>query len=578
MAGAIPAQQTDPVVEFTNSIFTVNENQGSAQIGVRVSRAPDAGQDVVVRYVTIPGTATEGSTGDFIRSTGILTFTNSTNTTQTFPVNIVNDTVVNEPDETVNLVLQLLTSDTATLGTNSVAVLIIKDDDFATATPRPQAATPTPIFVDIAEPNNIPAQAFQVNPDATAATCTLTLWPPGDLDYYTFAAKSGTFYNVATSELLAGLDTTVTVFDPTGRQVAFNDDVGGVGQLQSSAIFRAGMDGMFQALVVNKSPSDPANLTYCVSVDAMEQPTPTPTATLLPTRTGSDACEPNGQTSLACLFGVNQSQEFNFVPPFNEGPDDDYYKMWITAGSTFTCETSNLSNVTDTNMTFFDGNGNNFNPPLTNNNIAPGNLASRLSYFATYTGYLYILVNPANPVPVQDAARFTYTLACTASVQPTAAPTVPPTGGGGGVTVPTAVAPTPFPTPTPFDLSQLLTPTPIVIPIVTIQPLPTATRGATGQDLSTVNVTVYYDSNFNYTPEVTEGIVDVAVALYDNTNGRLIAFGYTNEAGNVRFESIASSGSIRVEVPLLNYTQVVGPGESNIALRVAPLPLPIGIP
>ena len=68
------------------------------------------------------------------------------------------------------------------------------------------------------------------------------------------------------------------------------------------------------------------------------------------------------------------------------------------------------------------------------------------------------------------------------------------------------------------------------------------------------------------------------MCIRDSTNGRLLAFGYTNQAGAVRFEAIPSSGAVRVEVPLLNYTQIVGTGESNISVRVAPLPLPIGIP
>jgi hypothetical protein len=151
------------------------------------------------------------------------------------------------------------------------------------------------------------------------------------------------------------------------------------------------------------------------------------------------------------------------------------------------------------------------------------------------------------------------------------------TGGGGGG-VPIAPTITPFPTPTPLDLSTILTPSPVVIPEVTIQPLPTATPALGEQNVTTVNVTVYYDSNFNFTPEPNEGIIDVAVALFDNTNGRLIAFGYTNQEGTVRFEAVPSSGAVRVQVPLLNYSQTVGPGESTIAVRVAPLPLPIGIP
>jgi hypothetical protein len=42
--------------------------------------------------------------------------------------------------------------------------------------------------------------------------------------------------------------------------------------------------------------------------------------------------------------------------------------------------------------------------------------------------------------------------------------------------------------------------------------------------------------------------------------------------------SIATTGAVRVEVPFLNFRQIVGAGESNILLRVAPQPLPIGIP
>jgi hypothetical protein len=85
---------------------------------------------------------------------------------------------------------------------------------------------------------------------------------------------------------------------------------------------------------------------------------------------------------------------------------------------------------------------------------------------------------------------------------------------------------------------------------------------------------VYYDSNFNFTPELNEGIMDVAVELFDNATGRLLAFGYTNEAGVVRFDGVASSGAVRVEVPFLNYSQVITGASASILLRVEPRPLP----
>lgn len=576
--GALPAQQIRPVVGFVNSVYSVLENQGPAQITVSVDRTPAAGQNVVVSYLTLPGTAQEGAGGDYLQASGTLTFTNSTQNVQSFNVVINNDNIVNEPPETVNLVLQLQTPDTATLG-RGVATLIITDDDVATVTPRPTAATGTPIFVDLAEPNNTFEEAFPYQAEATTL-CNMTLWPPGDLDYYSFAVKSGTFYEVNTEQLSPGLDTVLTIYNQNGQQIAQNDDSGPPGEFQSSTVVQAGVTGVYFAQVVNKSPADPANKTYCISIEAMAQPTPTVTPTLLPTRVGSDACEPNGNISIACLFGENQSQAFNFVPPFNEGPDQDFYRIWIKPGTTITCETTELSSVTDTNMIFLGPNGEDFNPPLGNDDIGPDNRGSRVTYTSTYTGWLNVLVGPANPVPLQDAAQFTYTLVCVSTVQPTATPTTsfvaPPAGGGGGV--PVAPTITPFPTPTQFDLSLLLTPSPTFIPEVTIQPLPTSTPPSVAQDTATVNVIVYYDSNFNFTPEPNEGITDVAVALYDNINGQLLAFGYTNQEGAVRFDAIRSTGAIRVEVPLLSYIQIVGPGTSNIAVRVAPLPLPIGIP
>lgn len=569
----------NPTVGFVNSVYTVNENQGPAVITVSVSQAPAAGQDIVVSYLTVPGTAQEGAGGDFIGTSGTLTFTSNTQTTQSFNITINNNNIVNEPDKTVNLILQLQTPNTAVLG-RSQATLFIIDDDDATATPRPTAATGTPIFVDLTEPNDTFEDAYQIQPGA-AATCNLTLWPPGDQDFYSFAVKSGTHYKVATDQLSPGIDTVLTIYDQTGNSIAENDDSGLPGEFQSEVVVQAGTNGFYFARVVNKSPADAANKTYCLSIEAMEEPTATPTPTLLPTRVGSDACEPNGTLDLACLFGDNQSQQFNFVPPFREGPDQDWYKIWIKPGVTITCETTELSSVTDTNIIFLDHNGGDFNPQLGNDDKAPGDRGSRLTYTSTYTGWLHVLVGPVNPVPLAQAEQFTYTLACTSSIPPTATPTLPappPGGGGGGGVAPIAPTITPFPTPTEFDLSAILTPSPVVIPEVTIQPLPTATPPAGQQDVSTVNVTVFYDSNFNFTPEINEGIIDVAVALYDNTNGRLLAFGYTNQAGTVRFEALPNSGSIRVQVPLLNYSQIVGPGESNISVRVAPLPLPIGIP
>jgi hypothetical protein len=115
-------------------------------------------------------------------------------------------------------------------------------------------------------------------------------------------------------------------------------------------------------------------------------------------------------------------------------------------------------------------------------------------------------------------------------------------------------------------------------PNVVIVPLPTATSAAGGATAVNLDITLYYDANNNFTAELNEGIVGAAVGVFDNASGQLLAFGYTNEAGNVRFGPIATTGAIRVSVPFLNFSQVLAAGDSTIFLRVAPQALPIVIP
>ena len=73
----------------------------------------------------------------------------------------------------------------------------------------------------------------------------------------------------------------------------------------------------------------------------------------------------------------------------------------------------------------------------------------------------------------------------------------------------------------------------------------------------TINVTLYYDVNDSFTPELTEGIVNVAVFLFDSATGNLLQFGTTNETGAIRFTGVIASGPVRIVVPFLNYNQII---------------------
>jgi hypothetical protein len=83
-------------------------------------------------------------------------------------------------------------------------------------------------------------------------------------------------------------------------------------------------------------------------------------------------------------------------------------------------------------------------------------------------------------------------------------------------------------------------------------------------------LTVYYDENLNFTPELTEGVENIVVQLYDNLTGELLAFGTTNEAGVAHFSSLSVSGMLRISIPFLQFNQVTT-GTTNVFIRVAPI-------
>lgn len=445
----------------------------------------------------------------------------------------------------------------------------------AVAATQTAAAEPssTVIFIDVFEPNNSINEAYATAPDAAALT-NITLWPTGDIDFFKFAGKAGSAYQVQTSNLSAGLDTVLTVYDTQGNEIASNDDFD-PNSRASRVIFSAHVDGFYYAKIINISQADPANKTYRFQVQQIQgtaTPTAFPTGTRVP---GADICEYNGDFDSACLIGVGSPLDQNFVPLFGEGPDNDFFRLWVKAGLYYTCETYDLSSVNDTNMIVYDQNRNGL---AGNDDKAPGDLGSQVSVFANYTGWLYILVGPYAPPEYALAYLYTYTIRCDESAPtptPTARPFVPPVSGG--VTrppTPTAIVfPTFPPTPTPITF---LTPQPTPKPIIQIVPLPTNTPAPGQQPTINLNLTVYFDRNLNFTPELTEGVEDVAIAIYDNATAELLAFGYTNETGAIRFGALAVSGPVRISIPFLQFNQVVT-GDASIFIRIAPMqPLPPG--
>src|SRR5262249_19803096 len=110
-------------VQFSSAGYSVSETSGTATVSVNLS--PSSNQTVTVHYQTSDGSGKAGT--DYTSVSGTLTF-NPGVTVKTFTIPILDDNAVNEPNETVNLILSNPSSN-ASLGSPSSAVLTINEDN-----------------------------------------------------------------------------------------------------------------------------------------------------------------------------------------------------------------------------------------------------------------------------------------------------------------------------------------------------------------------------------------------------------------------------------------------------------------
>ncbi len=194
-------QAQTPSIRLDRSILSVNENVGTATLNVILENPPSYLVTVTVKTVS-SGSATAGL--DYVAFTDVLTFTVGGATTQQIGVDITNDTLV---EDTESFLVQLSDPKTVsvTLGSPLVASVNINDNDSG-------SPTATPIFGDQYEPNNTFNEAPETAADADDL-CNLTFYPPGDQDYFRWWGKAGITYIVSTSELDAGLDTVLNVYN-----------------------------------------------------------------------------------------------------------------------------------------------------------------------------------------------------------------------------------------------------------------------------------------------------------------------------------------------------------------------------
>ncbi|MBN1890464.1 MAG: hypothetical protein JW850_20895 [Thermoflexales bacterium] len=479
-----------------------------------------------------------------------------------------------------------------------------------TWTPTPSTPTPSSAGCsaqDAFEPNNNWDQATILQIGLQYSN--LNFWPdypaanPAvyDVDYYRVWCKTEWGrYRVETS----GWDTLVIVYAPDGAEVGRNDDKA-YNDSGSRVVWMAGSDGWYTILVDRSTGSrlQPSCGTYSLVIDPLDvTPTPQPTSSAPTPVTGYDKYEPNHNFNNATTIGLGVEYALNFVPyaPWNgHMEDNDFFKLRVKTGLLVTCETYDLSTGTDTNMIFYsetqaDACGSrpaNECQGLAGNddvNTPAGQFQSRLSYFATYEGWLYILVGQGHAIPLTEASGYSYKLRCSVGAQSTATPK--PTSVS---QVPTLVSYptspptyTPYPTFTPLpgappiDTPQPTPPLPATatpLPPIAVRPLATPVPPGLQRQAVSIELTIFYDRNENGQVEAGEGVVGLQTHVYDLADGALLAQGFTDESGKAVL-SAAALGSVRVVVPYLGFQAVISASGGALQVRISPRQLPIVIP
>jgi hypothetical protein len=337
------------------------------------------------------------------------------------------------------------------------------------------------------------------------------------------------------------------VFDRDNKELSIDDE--GVG-FASRVEWEASYTGYYYVRVTNEVDTSGSEDTYSLTV---EQRGAAPTATPGPTpRAKADDCEDNPDFEHACVIPANEDLTFNLIPVFGKGPDNDFYKIWVKPELHFRCATSDLSPGVDPNMIVF--NGPSWDHAVGgNDDVSTSDYNSAFNYYATYSGWLYVLVGTGDRTP-SDLLASNYTLRCERSTtpfsaigtpRPTATPRATPTAATSPISTPTRETQA-------LSVRALTTPTPIPTSIHRFLP---------------IDLLVYYDANDDGQPGAGEGITGIRAQAYEVTTNELLAQGFTDSDGQLSF-SVSSQGSVRLAIPFLGFSHLI-PGRTDSQERAS---------
>jgi hypothetical protein len=466
----------------------------------------------------------------------------------------------------------------------------------ATATPASEATpteTPTPLPPTTEEPTptNTPdcQDAFEPNDTPGSGVVLLaqqplgniSLAPMGDVDYFQVWVKAERYYQIDTATV-EGVDTRLRLFDQDNNLLAENDDYL-TGNPASRMKFQATADGWLFVAVDSVVPIEWGCRFYNIALTDVSAPTPTstntpaPTGTPRPTNTPPptgtpllelfDVYEPNYSFDTATNIGINQVLELNFhvFPPGDPGIDNDFFRLYVKVGRELQIETSELAPGVDTNIILYREDTS--TTIAGNDDCAPGEQRSCLTWSPDYTGIAYLLIGPVGLTPRGiSAAALGYQLSVTdLAGQPT------PTPAYG--------EPLPWPANPPEATAILPTPAPTAEPTLHVQTFSLAPSTPTPLPLQpvVVQLTVYYDENDNKAPDRNEGIIGVNMQILDSLTNRVLGQTFTDQAGHATL-FISAAQDIRLTVPYLGYSQTVKAPGGAFEIRIPAIHLPSLIP
>jgi len=182
---------------------------------------------------------------------------------------------------------------------------------------------------------NTPGTATPISTDGSPVAGNIE--PPGDVDYFWFAASAGRLYTVETSNLGPGCDTYLTLYAPDGFTILFEDDQGGDEPYASKIVFEATQSAV-----------------YYVEVSHWLLEYGTGTYDLSVTDEGVAPPDDHGDTpATATLIAAGTPVAGDIEVP----GDEDFFTFPAQAGGFYDVETFALPAGSDTFLTLFDNDG-----------------------------------------------------------------------------------------------------------------------------------------------------------------------------------------------------------------------------